>query len=105
MGGSFGTLIGQMYGPPDGHTGTAHGCAAIRIDLFMPEAEFRSRMDEIIDQMHACPLAPGSDRVLVAGEPEIEFEKERRAHGIPLSGPVVEELRTLGAELGVGFPL
>lgn len=105
MGSNFGTLIGQMYGANDRHTGTAHGCAAIRIDLFMPEAEFRSRMDEIIDQMHACPLAPGSDRVMVAGEPEIEFEKDRRANGIPLSAPVVEELRTLADELGISFSL
>jgi len=105
MGGNFGALVGKMYGDVGIPTGTAHTCAALRIGHFMPEGEFRDRVDEFIDQMHSCPLAPGASRIYVPGEIEVEIEKDRRAHGIPLSAPVVEELRALAAELGLGFPL
>lgn len=105
MGSSFGSLVGQMYGPPDQPCGVAHACMALKVENFMPLAEFRTRMDELIDQMHGCALADGAERIFVAGEPEVEYEKDRRAHGIPVSPVLAAELRTLANELHLQPPL
>jgi len=104
LGGNFGMLVGKMYGDVGIPTRTAHTCAAIRVDVFGPEADFRHRVDELIDQMHSCPRATGVDRIYVPGEIELQTEKNRRAHGIPVSSALADELRALGADLGVNPP-
>jgi ureidoglycolate dehydrogenase (NAD+) len=104
MGGNFGMLVGKMYGDVGIPTGTTHTCAALRVDRFLPEAEFRSHMDGLIDQMHSCPRVAGVERIYVPGEVEAEIEKERRERGIPLSSALADELRALGADLGVEAP-
>ena len=58
----------------------------------------------------APPLAKVSGTVKLDGQPmktgEIEFETEqkRRNEGIPLNAELQEELRVLGAELGLKAP-
>jgi LDH2 family malate/lactate/ureidoglycolate dehydrogenase len=104
MGSSFGPLVGQMYGPPNLPCGVAHACAALRVECFMPLDEFRGRVDELIDQMHACALADGAERIFVAGEPEVEYERERRAGGIPVSPVLAAELRAIAQELRLRPP-
>jgi len=79
-------------------------CAAISVNHFLPEAEFRGRIDDLIEQMHSCPRAAGVERIYVPGEIEVEVEKERRARGIPVSSALAGELRALGAELAVDPP-
>jgi LDH2 family malate/lactate/ureidoglycolate dehydrogenase len=55
----------------------------------------------MIRALHATPAEPGTDKVLVAGDPEHEIYKERSANGIPLHKSIVESMRTKAAELGV----
>ena len=82
-----------------------HVFAAIRTDLFVPEAEFRRRMDAILGMLKACPPAPGgSGRVLVPGEIELANEALNRAQGISLADPIAAQLAALAEELGVAFP-
>ncbi len=104
MGGNFGMLVGKMYGDIGIPTGTVHTCAAINVGQFMSEAEFRGRIDALIDQMHSCPKAMGVERIYVPGEIEVEIEKDRRAHGIPVSPALADEFRTLAGDLGVPPP-
>ncbi|HEY3129024.1 MAG TPA: Ldh family oxidoreductase [Acidobacteriota bacterium] len=104
-GSGFSTHVGQMYKDLGVPTRSAHACAALLIDRFIPISEFRQRVDEIIDMMQTCPRAAGVDRIYVPGEIEHETELHRRAHGIPLSGALKNELVALGSELGVQFPL
>jgi LDH2 family malate/lactate/ureidoglycolate dehydrogenase len=45
------------------------------------------------------------DRILVAGEPELETEEQRQRDGIPLHPAVAHNLRALGLELNKPPPL
>ncbi len=82
----------------------SHLCAAVRIDAFMPLAEFRQRVDQIIELMRSCPTAPGVERIFVPGQIEYETEQRRTTEGIPLNAELQAELRALGAELEVKPP-
>lgn len=81
-----------------------HMVAALRTDLFLPAAEFGSRMDEILGMLRACPPAPGVERVLLPGEIEAQEEARSLQFGVPMVPEVVQQLVALGAEVGVPFP-
>lgn len=73
---------------------------AIDIARFRPVEEFKAHMDAMIADLHSTPAAPGSDRVLVAGDPEAEVLERRSREGIPLQRSLVEEIRAKAQELG-----
>jgi len=100
-GGAFSTHVGMMYGSTDRPTGTAHNFGALRIECFIDPAEFKRRIDEMIQLMQTCPRATGADRIYVPGEIELETKRQREAAGIPVSPALLRELRALGAELSV----
>jgi LDH2 family malate/lactate/ureidoglycolate dehydrogenase len=77
-----------------------HFLGAIRVDRFRPLRAFQADMDDMLQALKNCPPAEGHARVLVAGEPEMEAEAERRRLGIPLDPKVREEVRKLAAEYG-----
>jgi LDH2 family malate/lactate/ureidoglycolate dehydrogenase len=103
-GGGFSTHVKTLYQNLDSPSHVAHSFAALRIDGFMPVAEFRKRVDEMIDLMHLCPPAPGVDRIYVPGEIEYETERRRKAEGIPINTTLKDELSALAAKLGVSSP-
>lgn len=74
---------------------------AMDIGKFRPIDEFKSMMDAMIRALHATPAEPGTDKVLVAGDPEHEIYKERSANGIPLHKSIVESMRAKATELRV----
>jgi L-2-hydroxycarboxylate dehydrogenase (NAD+) len=78
-----------------------HFVAAIDIAAFAPLDEFKRTMDEYIETLHAAPTAAGTERVLVAGDPEFDTEERRRREGVPLHPEVAASLGALGKELGV----
>jgi len=104
-GGGFSTHVKSLYQNLDSASHVAQSFAAINIAGFMPLADFQSRVDQIIDLMHQCPAAPGTERIYVPGEIEHEMEQRRRIEGIPINATLKDELSTLGAKLGVPFPL
>jgi LDH2 family malate/lactate/ureidoglycolate dehydrogenase len=82
-----------------------HLFAAVRTDLFIPDPEFRQRMDAILRMLKASPPAPGgAGRVLVPGEIELANESSNRANGVALAAPTAAQLAALAGELGVAFP-
>jgi len=103
-GGGFSTHVRTLYQQVASPAEVAHTCAALRVEAFMPVAQFRERMDAIIELMHSCPAAPGVSRIFVPGEIEHETEQRRSAEGIPLNGELQEELRMLAGELGLKPP-
>ena len=70
----------------------------------MPTEEFAGRMDAILDMLSAGPPAPGVERVLAAGELEMENGARNRGLGAPLAPSIVDQLATLGRELGITSP-
>ena len=49
----------------------------------------------------ATPALPGEERVLVAGDPEGEFEDDRSVNGVPVENSQYDEMRQRAVELGV----
>lgn len=105
VGGGFSTHVKSLYQKLESPSDVAQSFAAIKIDNFMPRAEFSRRVEEIIDLMHSCPRAPGSERIYVPGEIEHETEQRRRAEGIPINATLREELVGLALDLSLPSPL
>jgi L-2-hydroxycarboxylate dehydrogenase (NAD+) len=82
-----------------------HFFAAIRVDGFVPFADFARNMDDMARAYHGLPMAAPGQRLALAGEIENATERQRRAEGIPLHPKVVESLQQLGRDLGVPFDL
>ncbi len=74
----------------------------MRIDGFRPAADFKADMDKWIDRFHAAPAIDGQ-KVLVPGDPEREIEAERKANGINLLEPVVNDLKGLAERFDIEF--
>jgi len=83
--------------------GLGHFFGAMRIDAFRPAEEFKQHMDNWINRFRNATPAPGYERVLIPGDPEREYEAERKIKGIPIVAPVVEDLIAVGDRFGIKF--
>ena len=85
--------------------GIGHFFGAMRIDAFRPAQDFKTDMDKWIQAFkNAAPINP-AQKVIIPGEPEIAYEKLRRANGIPLLDVVVKDLQNVGEKLRVHFEI
>jgi LDH2 family malate/lactate/ureidoglycolate dehydrogenase len=82
----------------------AHFYLAIDPTVAMPYEEFTSRVDALIDQVHASPPASGVSRIFVPGEQGHATAARRERDGIPVSAERAAELEALGRELEVSWP-
>ncbi len=94
--GWLGPLIAE---PP----GTGHTFIAIDVGKFMPIADFKRRMDEMIRDIKKSPKAKGSDRIWLPGEIEWERRKVALEDGIALPEIVLNSLAKLSNEVGRNF--
>lgn len=81
-----------------------HFFGAIRMDLFRDPVEFKADMDRLLGELTSAVPAEGQDRVYYAGLKEHESEARSAREGVPLTAKVAAQLRSIGDELGVGFP-
>jgi LDH2 family malate/lactate/ureidoglycolate dehydrogenase len=79
----------------------AKGASFVVLDVsrFLPLDDFRTHVDQLIDDVHSSERAPGVERILVPGELEAECRAERLAHGVPLDDALVAELDDIAASL------
>jgi LDH2 family malate/lactate/ureidoglycolate dehydrogenase len=92
-GAAFAGGVGDQYKAYDRPQDVGHFFFAMRPDLFVPMAEYRWRMDTLIERVRACPKAEGCDEILIPGEPEARCEETRRRTGIPYSAGEIEALQ------------
>jgi LDH2 family malate/lactate/ureidoglycolate dehydrogenase len=85
--------------------GIGHFFGAMRIDAFRPAAEFKQHMDQWINRFRSAKTAEGFEKVIIPGDPEREMETIRLQEGIPLLGPVVDDLNYLADKFGLSFSL
>ena len=111
-----GVLSGANYGPwvppfpayismPTNMPGNGigHFFGAMRIDAFRTADAFKKDMDQWISAFkNAAPISE-NQKVIIPGEPEIEFEKDRRANGIPLVDTVINDLKILGEKFKINL--
>jgi LDH2 family malate/lactate/ureidoglycolate dehydrogenase len=96
----------DVIGPyvPDRRSRCGHLVLALRVDAFLPPAEFDGRIDELIDRTKSVPLAPGVDEVFYPGEIEDRAEQRGRATGVVLPYKTVFDLLELGSRRGIALP-
>jgi LDH2 family malate/lactate/ureidoglycolate dehydrogenase len=84
--------------------GTGHFIGAMRIDAFRPAIEFKKDMDIWIQRFRNAEAVEGQ-KVIIPGDPERALEMERKANGIPLISPVVEDLKALSVRFNLDFKI
>lgn len=82
-------------------TNEGHAFIAIDIGQMMPLGEFKGRMDEMILEIKAAPLAKGAERIYLPGEMELEKRDIALVEGIVLPPDVVASLRGLAEDVGL----
>jgi LDH2 family malate/lactate/ureidoglycolate dehydrogenase len=100
-GANYGGDVGDQYKAYDRPQDVGHFFLALKPDLFVPQENYRDRMDMLIARVRACPTAAGVDEVLIPGEPERRHEAQRRRSGIPYSASEVAPLQEEAAKAGV----
>ena len=75
---------------------------AIDVARFLPLPEFKQQVKRLIGAIKALPPQPGAE-ILVPGE-RGRRNAAKRESDVPLPAPVLDELRTLAASLGVEVP-
>jgi LDH2 family malate/lactate/ureidoglycolate dehydrogenase len=83
--------------------GLGHFFGAMRIDAFMPAAEFKQRMDLWIETFRNAKPAYGCEKVLIPGDPERESEIRIRKEGIKLSPQVEKDMEEISEKFGIPF--
>jgi LDH2 family malate/lactate/ureidoglycolate dehydrogenase len=76
--------------------GIGHLLGAMRIDGFQDVSAFKQNMDTWIEAYENLPLAPGANKMLIPGEPEMMLYNEQIKIGIPVNDKVMEELVAMG---------
>ena len=82
-----------------------HFFMAIDPSAFRPLGEFKRDMDRLARELKDSPKAEGQSRIYVHGEKSSARTEKYRREGIPLLGPVVNEMKRVGNEIGVPWPL
>lgn len=102
LGGAL-TGTGTWHRPADTRRSVVNGMLAIVID---PErlgtrATFETEALAFVDWLKRSPPAPGSEGVLLAGEPERRARAERDASGISVDDTTWNEILKAGAKVGL----
>jgi L-2-hydroxycarboxylate dehydrogenase (NAD+) len=102
-----GSVTSLLKETPPGARGnySDHFFGALRIDSFVPVANFKKTMDTYLNALEALPKLPGVDRITIPGPFEAEIVEERKANGIPLDPKVIDDLKLLAEELGMEYDL
>jgi LDH2 family malate/lactate/ureidoglycolate dehydrogenase len=99
-GASYGTELGSLEeGPKPGDDG--HFVLAIRVGAFEDVDTFKTRVDRAIQQIHACRLADGVERIYAPGEKEFATKAAYQRDGIPLNAVTLADLRRAAGACGV----
>lgn len=85
--------------------GIGHFLGAMRVDGFRPAADFKSHIDNWIARFKAAKTIDPNQKVIIPGEPEYDFEQERKISGIPIIDAVVKDLNELAIKLALGTTL
>jgi LDH2 family malate/lactate/ureidoglycolate dehydrogenase len=100
-GAAFAGDVADQYKVFDRPQDVGHFFLAMKADLFVPESDYRARMDTLVQRVRDCPKADGFDEILMPGEPEARHEAERRRTGIPYSAGEVAALQEEAARAGI----
>ena len=104
-GGVFGDQMKSMYAHPDDPSLTGHLMIALNLAAIIQPEEMQARMGAFYARLKAAPMRDPNAELFLPGEIEYRTAQKRRAQGLPIPPKLYEELKVLGAELGVSRPL
>jgi LDH2 family malate/lactate/ureidoglycolate dehydrogenase len=82
-------------------TNTGQAIAALSIETFMPAADFKGAVDQMIRDIRNSPRLPGVERIWLPGEQSHAKLLDRRAHGVPMPKSLRDSLDTVARELSI----
>jgi LDH2 family malate/lactate/ureidoglycolate dehydrogenase len=82
-------------------TNTGQAIMALSIEAFMPAAEFKHAVDDLIRDIRRSRRLPGVDRIWLPGEQSHAKSLDRRVHGIPMPKGLRESLDAVARELEI----
>lgn len=96
-----------VAGPYQAETRSGAGQFMLALDIakFQPAEAFAARMEAMIADLKAVPLAQGYDEVFYPGEIEARNDTKNRAEGLVLPEDTLADLRRLAQETGVPLTL
>lgn len=102
LGGAL-TGSGTWHRPADNLRAVINGMFTVVVDprKLGTQVAFEQEAVAFVDWLRQSPPAPGSDGVLLAGEPERRARLERQAEGIALDDQTWAEIVAAGAKVGV----
>ena len=99
-GSAFGAAVNGPY-QFDRRSGSGHLLIALDIEAFQPLSEFQERMEQLIQQVKAVPLAKGFEEVFYPGELEARNEARNLEQGLQLPQDTLADLRKEAAAAGL----
>lgn len=81
--------------------GLGHFLGAMRVDAFRSKESFLEEMDRWIGRFRDAEPVDEHQKVLIPGDPERAYEKERAENGIPLHEEVLADLASLADKFGM----
>jgi uncharacterized oxidoreductase len=99
------SLLGGLTGAFDVERGTVEGTfmQAIDVAAFTPLDAFQRGVRAALNEIKKVPAAPGTDEVLVPGEPERRARAQRLADGIEVPQTTVRQIQERARRLGVSL--
>lgn len=92
IGGVFGPHLNRMYEDLDSYRDLSNFILVINPAVFDPTGTFLERTQQMIEEVHAIPPAPGFERVMVPGEIEAHTMQKYQREGIPIPEAVYRYL-------------
>ncbi len=93
---------GTWHGPADGKRAVFNGMFTVLVDprRLGTQTAFGQEALAFVDWLKRSPAAPGTEGVLLAGEPERAARRERERTGIVIDDQTWEEIVAAGAKVG-----
>jgi LDH2 family malate/lactate/ureidoglycolate dehydrogenase len=99
-GSAFGSGVHGPY-QSEHRSGAGQFMIALNIEAMQPLAAFNARMEQLIAELKAVPLAEGFDEIVYPGELEARNDASNRQHGLVLPADTVADLTKLAREFGL----
>src|SRR5207253_8770061 len=103
-GSSFGGAVNGPY-QFDKRSGCGQLMIAMNIEAFQALGLFNERMEQLIEETKAVPLAQGFDEVFYPGELEARNEARNRKQGLQLPEDTLADLRSVAKATGLAAEL
>nr|WP_296386969.1 Ldh family oxidoreductase [Reyranella sp.] len=102
-GSAFGTGVAGPY-QTERKSGAGQMMIVLDIAAFQPLTEFEMRMERMIAELKAVPLAVGHQEIFYPGEIEARNEARHRREGLVLPPDTIRDLEKVAAACGVPPP-